>query len=193
MIVSILSLSALAEAKEFWPVNFTVNIQNTSTIVGSEANLPIYITNKGIMNDSYVVNTTVYGEKKPKVMIVEQPIIHTDIVIPEQTLSLISKVRALSSEDSIFYLGVWVTSEQDEHPCNKDSDCNYLVGRNCNPDSTYCTCNTAAANGQGRCARYRTIELRVGILSLPEFDIFGAIQIIILSIAAFYIVIRIRK
>jgi len=53
--------STAANAAEFWAVNFTIEARGVQASVGQRIELPVYITNQGLLTDSYKVSTTTLG------------------------------------------------------------------------------------------------------------------------------------
>ena len=66
--------STAANAAEFWVVKFAIEARGVQASVGQRIELPVYITNQGLLTDSYNVNTTVLGPDPGSFLIETSPI-----------------------------------------------------------------------------------------------------------------------
>ena len=71
-----------------------------------------------------------------------------------------------------------VTAGADPTTCNNDADCSYLGESKC----------IKPTGGSGKCWKKLDLQLKSGNASLPEFDIYGFLQIMLLSTAVLFLI-----
>jgi hypothetical protein len=166
------------QAKQFWIINYSVRTADISSVVGRNIRLPIYVTNLGVVSDSYVINITPVGSSDKRSMII---IDKTILYIPESGVLSYSETEDVNvgamilSADETIPVGIWVYSNLDTVVCTRDADCSYL--------SSEYSCETSA----GKCSHYKTINLKAEFHSMPELDWFGVLQIFLAATIIFII------
>ena len=135
-----LVLFASANAAEFWSIKFDAWVGEPSTAtVGKTVNLPVYVKNNGLLEDSYSVNITSDSAN----VFIENPSFTIGPVKYGEVKSLYSKMTFLVAADS----SITIT-----------------VSSTISPSTSWS----------------KTLKIKSGIASLPEFDFFGVVQIMIM-------------
>jgi len=98
VIFGFLIFSTISYAAEFWIVKFSIDSQNEYTSVGQRVSLPLYITNEGLLEDSYNISTVALGIQSENI-IIEQPEINSTIIDTNKTEKITIILRSLAQGD----------------------------------------------------------------------------------------------
>ena len=154
-------------SRTFVPIAYSLSASPIAVTVGKLFNYPIAVKSSGLIPSAYTFNII----SDPSVLIVDIKEGFTELLIYGQKgvfsprmVYLVTKSTTLSS---------LATTDVDKNTCNDDIDCGYLV------DNFKCISN--------KCWKQVDVRLTAGKASLPEFDIFGFLQIMILSTAVLFL------
>lgn len=172
----------------FWPIKFDVQISgNFNATVGNTFELPIQIKNSGIIVDSYTVNVTPKGPSWYLASV--ERFNKTDNVSYGKIATSLPKVTFRSTVTDRITFDIMVKSNT-EPIVNLNTSCivgpedtNYVYFGNCSSIGATCL--------DGRCWKESSVDIAAGAASLPEFDWFGVVQIILLS--AIFLIIFAKK
>jgi len=140
MILIGLIFFASVNAAEFYSLKFTTWVgEPSAATVGKTINLPVYVKNEGLLNDSYSVSITTGS---PNVLI-ETPSFTIGPVKYGEVKSLSSKITFVVAADS---------------------NINIVVTSVVYPSASWS----------------KTLTIKSGLASMPEYDFFGMVQIMIL-------------
>jgi hypothetical protein len=90
---------SVANASEFWSLKFDAWVGEPAIVtVGKTINLPVYVKNNGLLEDTYDVNVTVVGSSQN--VIIENPSFVIGPVKYGEVKSLSSKITLLVAEDA---------------------------------------------------------------------------------------------
>lgn len=165
------------DAKQFYPVKYKFWVSGVSATVGQPIDMPVYMQNLGLLQDSYTVNVTFTGQGlNPNVIKIENDVSHVEQLPLLQTGKTSAKLTLLSATIRSVTLKIFVTSDSyanynKNNPCSSPSDCSDPndLGR----DVYECL--------SGKCVKSTEVIIKTGMASLPEFNWFGLLQIILLA------------
>ncbi len=150
--------------RTFEPIDFDVySALNVSVTVGESFALPVNVRNFGLFAGNFTSNTSALV--KPYLVSIENPIGLIEKLKYNDIGEMYSKVTFLSAEK--INLKVLVKSNLDLTTCSVPADCSYLG-------------SDAECIGS-KCWKRTTVEIKSGMLSLPEFNWTGVIQIMIIA------------
>ncbi len=150
--------------RTFEPIDFDVySALNVGVTVGESFALPVNVRNFGLFAGNFTSNTSALV--KPYLVSIENPIGLIENLKHNGIGEMYSKVTFLSAEK--INLKVLVKSNLDLTTCSVPADCSYL--------------GSGAECIKSKCWKGITVEIKSGMLSLPEFNWTGLLQIIIIS------------
>ena len=162
-------------AASFAPLNFTPYVSGLSAVVGKRVSWKISVTNLGLLNDNYTVNIT----DLPNWVIVNPSILNTSTVAYSELTSVYPEVFFINTGSG--NIAVLFTSNTDSFVCSHDNHDNNCTGL---PNSQ-CINN--------KCTVILTVGVKSQFNSLPDFDLFGLLIIVILSSSIFSFIIFRKK
>jgi hypothetical protein len=178
ILLSILFFST-AKALPFYPVKYMLWSSPSSLSVGTPIDLPIFVENIGLLADTYNI-TVAYSPNQinPSQIDIINSLSQIGRLSTNQIGKSAATLRLISSTSSSVTLRICAMSLNDANynPTNTcpPSDCSYLV------TDYYCL--------SGKCVKCSEIIVKTGMASLPEFDWFGLLQIIL--IASFLVLLK---
>ena len=157
--------------RTFKPINFEISPSTILTVnLGKPFNLPINLKNTGLFTNNYRVNITAFY---PNIVSIDRGLILTDTITTKKITTVYPTITILSTT-SPARIGIWTYSTNVMNPaCIVKEDCNYMGG-------SY-DCEIAS----GKCAQYYLVDIKTGVVALPEFDWFGVVQIMLLATIVF--------
>jgi hypothetical protein len=170
LLLTVLFFSS-SHALVFYPVKYNFWSSPLSLTVNSQADMPIYVQNLGLLQDKYNVTVVLQGPN-PNVISVDNSPGQTEQLSIFQIGQTTAKLTLQSASGGSITLRVYVMSNNDANcnpvsACTIQSECSYLEGKfDC---------------FSGKCAKYTELVVRTGMASLPDFGWFGLLQIILIA------------
>ncbi len=167
--------------RSFYASSFGTKVSDISATVGEEFIIPVRTTNLGMFSDSYNVRITT---NKPDLVYIATPNIDTEKLTYGKVALTSENLRFLYADSmtlNIFSKSSIGSATNFDTTCTSDADCAYLTKGSCNcPDL------------EGSCAsKVCWVKNEVNVIaqnaSMPEFGLFGFLQIIILAAAALFL------
>lgn len=159
-------------AVSFAPLNFTPYVSGLSAVVGKRVSWKISVTNLGLLNDNYTVNIT----DLPNWVIVNPSILNTSTVAYSELTSVYPEVFFINTGSG--NIAVLFTSNTDSFVCSDHNNCTGLPNSQCI---------------NNKCTVILPVVLKSQFNSLPDFDLFGLLIIVILSSSIFSFIIFRKK
>jgi hypothetical protein len=159
-------------AVNFTPLNFTPYVSNISTVVGKRVSWKISVTNLGLLNDNYTVNIT----DLPNWIIVNPSILNTSTVAYSELTSVYPEVFFINADSA--NIVILFTSNTDNFVCSQPNDCQGLPNSQCI---------------NNKCTVVFSVQVKSQFNSLPDFDLFGLLIIVIVSSSVFSFIIFRKK
>ncbi len=156
--------------RTFKPIDFQVFTERITGTVGKYLTLPVNIRSTGLIIETYTVNVSVANPDQAGLVYIEYPVNITSRLKYAETGKVYPKVTFLSTEK--VNLKISAKSNTDPTTCSIDSDCSYLGDGECIGN---------------RCWKKNIIETSAQKASLPEFGLFGFLQIVFLAVVVFLI------
>ncbi len=162
--------------RSFYLVSFDSKVSSASTTVGEELVLPVKTTNLGLLEDSY--NVKMKALNNPEMVSISTPSVNTEKITYGKTAVVDEKLRMLYTATVRFEImsksGIEPTSNFD-NSCTADADCSHLTNGVCRCPNLEDSCPSK------RCWIRNEVEITAKDASLPEFGLFGFLQIIALA------------
>lgn len=149
--------------RKFRPINFTLVLSSVTVNVGETFNFPLSVIPLGLIPSIY--NFTIAEISETKVLSIEATKGATEKLSygdPGRFSPRITQLAAKSTN-----VKVLATADKDPVTCSKNQDCTYLGDAEC---------------VQNRCWLKLERSLEAGNASLPDFDVFGFLQIMMISV-----------
>jgi hypothetical protein len=157
--------------RTFWPINFSLSAApaKIEITVGKSFILPIDVKNFGLLKSNFTVNTTAL---KPEIASIDNSVTATETLGYGQIGRVYPRITLLYSD--ALTLKILAKSGIEPVPnfdtsCSVNSDCSHYGSAECM---------------NNRCWKRLDVQISAGNASLPEFDITGVIQILLLAALA---------
>lgn len=165
------SLDLVIESRTFKTTDYSIDTPPITLTVGSPATVPIDVKSFGILENSYTNNMTALQSQQ--LVIVQNGFANTDTVSCGEVTRTFPSVNFLSSINIPF--SILVHNSIDSTPCSTNSQCSYL-------DNAGYTAQCISS----KCWKRLDLSINAGVASLPEYNIYGFILIIIASSVVFF-------
>ncbi len=156
--------------RTFRPIDYSLSVSGITVNVGEQFNFPLSVIPLGLIPSTYTFNITEVSA--PKALFIERSIASTEKLgygdagrFSPQMLFLVAPLTNARVE-------VLTTANSDPITCTTDAHCSYLTDGKC-------IIPTGQPNG--KCWKRLEIQLKSGKASLPEFDAFGFLQIMLIA------------
>ncbi len=161
--------------RTFRPIDYSLSVSPITATVGDQFSFPLSVVSVGLLASAYTFSVTELSE--PNSLTIDRTIGNTENLdygvagrFTPKMISLFAKVTNLE---------ILANANSDPVACSIDADCSYLGDGKC-----------VVSQGTGRCWKKLDIQLKAGNASLPDFDIFGFLQIMVLSTVVLILVRR---
>ena len=148
--------------RTFRPIDFSLFLSEVTATVGQAFNFPISVIPLGLIPSIY--NFTISEISETKVLIIETTKGATEKLSYGDPGRFSPKIRHLAAGST--NVKVLATADKDPVTCSNNQDCSYLGDAEC---------------VDNRCWLKLERSLKAGNVSLPDFDIFGFLQIMMIS------------
>ena len=161
--------------RTFRPIDYSISVSPITTTVGDEFNFPLSVIPLGLIPSTYSFNLTELS--LPNVLSIERNLGVSEKLGYGRPGRFSPRVNYLVAKPTT--IQNLVTGNADPITCAADGGCSYL--------GSDARCVIPAA-GPGKCWKKLDLQLKSGNASLPEFDIFGFLQILFLSTAVLFLI-----
>lgn len=155
----------------FRPINYSISISPITATLGQPFNFPISVVPLGLFSSDYSFSLSELTQ--PPALSIDRTSGNTEKLGYSQPGRFSPRVTYLVAKSAT--VRALVTANADFITCNADSDCSYL-------GDAVCVSN--------KCWQKADIQLKTGKASLSEFDIFGFLQIMLLSVLVLFVLRR---
>lgn len=153
--------------RTFRPIDFSLSLSEVTATVGQAFNFPISVIPTGLIPGAYTFKVTELSQ--PNALFVERNIGFTEKLGYGQPGRFSPKITYLIAKPT--NLEVLANANSDPIACSEDAKCGYL-------GSSKCVDN--------KCWKKIDARLNAGKASLPEFDAFGFLQIMLIASGVLY-------
>jgi hypothetical protein len=158
--------------RTFYPIKFDLSAEPATITLGEPFTLSINVKSFGLLISNFTVNTSLIPSPEAPPVIIENPLASTESIVYGQTGSVFPKITFLATGKATFE--IYSKSNIEPVPnfdtsCNLREDCQFFdlgYGYDCIDQRCW--------------ARYE-LQINAGKKSLSEFEIFGFIQILLIT------------
>lgn len=163
------SQGLVAPNRTFKTVDFEVNVPPITVTVGAQVNLPVTVKSFGILPNSFTNNFTALN--KQQLVNVKNGVGETDTAICGEVVQTFPSLFFLAADSVPF--SILTHTSVDTTTCSSNLDCGYL--------------GQQAQCVQGVCWGRNDVTIVAELSSLPEYNIFGFVLIILVSSTVFFL------